>query len=264
MNAINVALTDIRFNIPADILFIGFMEGYSDTVNQIISLDERIVQKVIRPRVMRDCNLIGGIDAKINLKTAQIDYLGYNNEYIIRISKGMTQGKSILRALELLSNVNYGFNYPGVNSVSTTATVSKMYNNLAHHNLIQTSRLELVGENTILVADPSVFLYNCVMRVVLAYDDNMSSLNVRAFPMFSHACILAVKAYIYNTLKVKLDQGYVYGGHELSTITEIVNEYSDANEQYDEYLKMVLRKVLFMQQPDTMNRYVKAMFGNSI
>lgn len=262
MNAINVALNEIRFNIPQDILFIAFIEG-NDSTNHIISLDERIMVKVIRPRVMRDCNLVGGIDAKISLKGAQIDFIGYNNEYLIKIPKGMTQGKSIIEALELLSNVNYGFNYPGVNSVSTTATVSKMYNNLAHHNLIQTSRLELVGENTILVADPSVFLYNCVLRCVLAYDDNMSSLHVRAYPKFTRACVLAVKAYIYNLLKVKLDQGYVYGGHELSTITEIVNEYSDANQEYFEYINTVLRKVLFMQQPDSMNRYVKAMFGNS-
>ena len=115
MNAINVCLQDIRFNIPDQVLFIGFIEG-NDSINNIVSLDERIVNKVIRPRVLRDCNLIGGIDAKLNLKGAQIDYLGYNNEYLIRIPKGMTQGKSILRALELLSNVNYGFNYPGVSS----------------------------------------------------------------------------------------------------------------------------------------------------
>ena len=262
MNAINVALNDIRFNIPEHVLYIGFIEG-NDSTNHIVSLDERIMTKVIRPRVMRDCNLVGGVPAKIELRGAHVENVGYKNEYIVQIPKTATQGKSILVALELLSNVNYGYNYPGVNSVSTTATVSKMYNNMAHHNLIQTSRLELIGENTILVADPSVWLYNCVLRVILAYDDNMSTLNVRSYPSFSKACIIATKAYIYNTLKIKLDQGYIYGGHELSTVTEIVNEYSDANTEYEEFVTTILRKVLFMNSVDSKARYVKSLFGNS-
>lgn len=262
MNAITTAIQMVHENIPPQILDIGFREYNNTSLNNVVSLDERIAIKVVRPRVLRDCNLVSGIAAKIEVNKCKIDYIPHRLEHIIYVPHSITGGKSILSVLELISNVIYTNALPGLNLLSTTNTAAKMYNNMASHSVIQTSKLELIGENTVLVTDPSIVVFNSVLRCTLAYDKNMSSLNPRAYVAFGKLVILAVKAYIHNTISIQLDQGYIYGGHELSSITDVVSNYSEANEQYYEYLNGEFRRVLYMQQPDNMNRYIAAMFGN--
>lgn len=263
MNAINKALNEIKFNIPIEVLNIAFLEYGGTNINKVISLDERIMAAVIRPRVLVDCNLISGIDMKIDLTDIMINRL-YTGEYLLEVPKAATQGKSILMPLEIVCNVVYANTYPALNASPLTATASVMYNNLAQHSVIQSSRLELIGENTILVHDPSVIIINGALRCKVEYDSNMSSLPPTAFIHFGKLCTLATKAYIYQHTKVALDQGYVYNGHELSVITEIIDGYSEANDLYYEFLETVMRKTLYVTQSDNLNRHIRAMFGNNI
>ena len=63
-------------------------------------------------------------------------------------------------------------------------------------------------------------------------------------------------------MRVKLDQGYVYGGHELGVITDIIDGYADAEEMYQEHLTTIMKKALFSVQSENMDRYIKSMLGN--
>lgn len=264
MNAINKALNEIKFNIPREILDIAFKEYDVYNYNKIVSLDEKIMSKVIRPRVLVDCNLISGINMEVDLTHANVSRLPTTMEYIIEIPKKYTNGKSILMPLELICNVYYTNTFPGVNSSPLVAGANNMYMNLATHNIIQTSRLELIGENTILVHDTGMVIVNGILRCRVEYDSNMSSLPPTAYLDFGQLCILAVKAYIYNNCKIQLDKGYITGGHELSSISEIIDGYSDANEQYVEHLKTTMRKILYITQSVNLNRFIKMKFGNTI
>ena len=49
-------------------------------------------------------------------------------------------------------------------------------------------------------------------------------------------CRKAAQSVIYTKLYSKLDEGYVKGGHNISRIKDIVDSFSDAEEQYDELL----------------------------
>ena len=263
MNALDNALREIKFNIPHDILHIAFVEYY-DTTNTILSIDERIRTKVLRPRVYVDCNLVSGEQTRIDVSRCPKEILP-TNEWIFTVPKTMTGGKSILSALELICGYMYGTTDYSYNlNISTGLGIAqKMYNNMANHNLIQTSKLELIGDNTVLVRDASTYTYNySILRCVLEYDKNLSGLSTRSFHTFSQLCILATKAYIYNTLKIKLDKGYISGGHELNSITDIVDSYSDANEQYYEFLNDKAKKVLFMSDKTRYHRFIQAQFGN--
>lgn len=267
MNAINKALNEIKFNIPSEILQIAFQEYGEVNINKIISLDERIMNCVIRPRCLVDCNIVSGIDMTIDLYQCTLHMLN-NFEHIIEVPKHLTGGKSILTPLELVANVinstaySSSVNYTGISPLANSATI--MMNNLATHSIISSSKLELIGENTILVHDPSVWFINGYLRCRVEFDQNMSTLKPSGYIHFGKLCILATKAYIYKHLKIKLDQGYVYGGHELSSVTEIVESYSDANEQYYEFLNTTMRKTLYVTQSDNLNRFVKMQFGNNI
>lgn len=263
MNAINNALSKIKFNIPYEVLNIAFVEYDNYNYNKIISLDEQIMAKVIRPRVLVDCNLISGQEMYVDLTFANVKYLA-TGEYLLEIPKKYTNGKSIIQPLELICNVYYTNTFPGSNSSPYVNDAVKMYNNLASHNIIQTSRLELIGENEVLVHDSSVQIINGVLRCRVELDSNLSSLHPSAFIKLENLCVLAVKAYIYNKCKILIDKGYITGGHELSSISEIVDSYQDANEQYYEFLQNTMRKVFFCSQSDNMNRFIQMQFGNIV
>ena len=92
-----------------DILYAEYFINTKRTVldninNQIVSLDDRILNTVIRPIVLVDCNLVGGIDMSIDLFLVDVarqpDY-----GYIITIDKKHTGGRSILAAYDIICNV---------------------------------------------------------------------------------------------------------------------------------------------------------------
>ena len=63
MSAVTHALKSLRFTIPEEILKITFKNkyaGWRTVSNAPTSLDEQIMTKVVRPRVMVECDLIGG------------------------------------------------------------------------------------------------------------------------------------------------------------------------------------------------------------
>lgn len=263
MNAIQKALSEIKFNIPAEILNIAFIER-SPYINRSISLDERILNSILRPRVFTDINLIGGITVYIPINYDYISTVA-PGEHIVKIPKSVTNNRSIVSPLVIVSNIgsyNGNMSTPAYGRVQDlTQVAGHMLNSIVKDSPIQTARLELIGENTLLVQDPDMFLYNCTLKCVIEHDANMSSIHPRNYLAFSKLCILGTKSYIHNHLKVKLDQGYIYGGHELSTITDIVDNYADAEEMYQEYLHTTFRQIEFMNQPDNMNNFIKGMFG---
>lgn len=265
MNAINKALTEIRFNIPADVLNIAFVEKapyLSRVSNQTIGLDERIRNSVIKPRVLVDANLVGGVALIVYLSYAKIDEI-FPGEFVISIPKHLTNGKSIMSIQSIVSNFGY-INTATFGYVSPmTSSINNMYNNLSNETIMQSSRLELVGDNVIICKDPSIYLYNTALRCVVENDENMANLTPRFIPAFANLCVLAVKSYIYN-MKVKLDQGYLYGGHELGAITEIIDSYSDAETMYQEFLHTKFKKLMYMNNSNTMTRHIRSVFSNNI
>jgi len=262
MNAVNKALTELRYTIPEDILNIGFMER-NTRINQVISLDERIMSSVIRPRVLVDCNLVGGIMTKVDLNRCNIVNLA-DREFVVEVPKILTNGKSIVSLLSIVSNVIYSQStaYSSMSPLSSAAM--NMFNNLSTENVVQTSRLELIGDNTLIVQDPTIHLMDGILRCYIENNTNLENFNPRSYISFSKLVTLAVKSYLYNTCKVKLDQGYIYGGHELGVITEIIDSYSDAEELYQEHLNTVFRKVSFMNQSENMSRYIRSILGNTM
>lgn len=262
MNAVVNALKEIKLSISPELLQIGFVENFG-RMNHIVSLDERIKNSVIKPIVIKDCNLSGGVI--VNIPVDQCRWSEYTRaEYIIEVPKSLTDNRSINNVLSLVSNTSYVTGLPMFNTSSALTQAQHLMDSLASINVVQTTRLELIGENTILVQDPSITIFNTVIRAELEYDEMMSNLHPRSIIPFAKLCVLATKRYIYNYLKIKLDQGYIYAGHELGKIVEEVDSFSDAAEQYEEYLRDVIRKILFMNHPENMSRFIQSMLGNTL
>ena len=262
MNALTKALTEIRFTIPNEVLQIGFVENFG-RVNTITSLDERILSSVIRPRVLIDANLVGGVMIKVPIVGCTY-FESMPGEVIINVPKKLTMGRSIVTLQNLICNVGFSASTAPYNTTSLIAASNNMYTNLANHTVIQTGRLELIGDNVVLVQDPSIAIFNAILRCTVENESNMENLHPRFHSGFAKLCILAVKSYIYINCKVKLDQGYIYGGHELGSIGDIIDSYSEAEEQYQEYLNIEFRKQMYMNQSESVNRLIKAALGNTL
>lgn len=262
MNAMQKALSEIYFTIPVEVLNLGFKEN-NDKLNKIIGLDERITSSVIRPRVMVDANLCGGVPMRINTLDCKVTHLP-TNEYIVEVPKTLTDNRSIICCLSLVAILGAPTSLFAVGTNPVIASTNVMYNSLSNESVIQTSRLELIGENIIMVQDPSISIFNCVIRVMVEHDNNMGTLQPGFIPSFAKLCVLAVKSYLYNTLKVKLNQGFVYGGHELSSITDIIEGYADAEDQYQEYIQETYGAISYMNSNDNMWRLIKSQMGNNV
>lgn len=268
MNAINKALQEIKFNIPYEVLQLAFVqnEPYLASPNNLIySIDERIRKSVIQSRVMVDCNMVGGDPVVIQVNRCQVhESPSYPGEYIISVPKELTGGRSIVAVLSLVIN----FGYTSISTYGYTSSFLKsandMYNNLANEAPMQTSRLELIGDNVVFVQDPTVYMYNSALRCVVEYSPNMNSLHPRFILAFAKLCVMAAKAYIYNTCIIKMDQAFLYGGHELNSVTSIIEGYADAEQMYQEYLNVEFKKILYMNSSNNMSRYIRSIFGNNI
>ena len=75
MNIINKIIDELRYRIPSEILNIAFRDSNNNwRQHQPISLNEQILTKVIRPRVIVDSNIIGGQEVLINLDGLYPEY----------------------------------------------------------------------------------------------------------------------------------------------------------------------------------------------
>ena len=100
MNPIVKALDDIKFTIPYEVLNATFQDNYNDWRNKSLSIDEQILNKIIRPRVLIDCNIVGGIMMVIPLMNINPDFAD-NYSTIYTIPDDRTGGRTILSVLSI-------------------------------------------------------------------------------------------------------------------------------------------------------------------
>jgi len=255
MNAITKAISEVYFNIPNEILNIIFTNDSPPhiTLNNVITVDELIMRRVIRPRVLVDANLVGGSMVNIPLTHCKVEVI-MDGEYIITVPKSVTDNKTVISALSLSSTMGYG----SLNNSGNMMT--NMMNSVSPIGLQTETELEVVGENVILARGSILNIHTGTLRCILSNSENLTNISPKSYIPFSELCVLAVKSYIYNNALVKLNKGYVFNGNELTIIKEVIDTYSDSEEAYKEYLKTKWTKIAFMNDTPRYNRFIKARF----
>ena len=265
MNALSYAINKIKMiDIPTEILNIAFTE-YNTFGNRMFSLDEKIISTFVRPVVLVDMNVVGGVHLTVSLDRCNLRDLN-EREYIVEVPKNVVGGASILSALSITTGpmLNYGASNLGSSSQLLNAGETTM-DNMSEGSVMQTARLQVIGENTILVQDvAAIRLTGGSLRLVVTNNDNLENITTRAYPAFKHLVMLGLRAYIYNYVKVKMDKGYIYSGHELGIIKETISEWNDASTMYEEYLRGTWAKIAYINNKQSMSRSVSSMIGNSL
>lgn len=281
MNPIKKAISEVRYRIPRDILEKVFIDGstyYRSTIRSTV--DEQIESLVIRPRVLVDCNLVGGTQAMIPLDgLPQERPLNYTT--VIHIPKDRTRGLSINSALSVgffnsaavasyagsgvpgMGSYNTGIGQWGTDSSAMMGAAAGVMAAFDKIPMTSTSQVQLIAENTILIRDGINIPSNSFLRCVLANDENLSALPLRSYRHFSNLVEYAVKAYIYNELIITMDAGELRYGQNLGMFKEIVSSYSDANQNYLDSLRDNFEAVMLMSDSPTYQRFLKLAIGGN-
>lgn len=277
MNALMYALNEIRSQIPYEVLYASITFGDDMQLINMSSLDEKVMNKIIRPRVMMAANVVGGIEHVIPLQGVRPTF---SEQFytVYQIPPDLTMNKQILSALGLthmplssFAQINgvvggfspspYGqgvgrFGYSAVMNV--TNRIESAVNPAVSAS---TAHLEIVARNTIAVYAHYQSLGNFGMRVVLENDENLNNIQPRSYQSFSSLCVLAVKAYIYNKMIVPLNSGYLSGGQDLGAFKMIIESYSEAQEQYQLYLTNIWAATAFMNDTRAFHDHLSSMFA---
>lgn len=264
MNPLMNAVKDVIFSIPRQILEKVFADQDNYRFAQPEPLESKILAAVIRPRVLVDCNLVGGTEAYIPLANCPVTRTSdYTSVY--RIPKSLTQNRSIISALNVtfsnpaaVSNVNP---YVDASSSEMLNVAQQLLDSSGIIPITSTANIQIIGENVVMVQDTVILPANIYLRCILANDENMNHLQIRSYRPFAQLCVLAVKSYIYNQQIIRMDIGELYGGQQIGRFKEVVDSYSDAEELYQTMLKEKIQKILFMNDKTTMNRYIRMIMG---
>lgn len=265
MNPIQKALDLIKFEIPPQILRAFLVNKTLINRHQNVNIDENIMSRVIRPRCLVDCSLVGGAEINIELHGLQAIIVDPVTT-VYHIPKERTQGRSITRPMSIsyvpantLATMGNQIPTCGVTAIGTAA--SALLDSQKPPPLSGTARVRLVGENVIEVIDTMRLASYGSLRAIIANDDNMSHLQPASYYDFALLCLHAVKAYIYNENTIEIDIGQIHSGAALGKIRDIVDSYADAGENYQTFLETRFTKVQVLNDATSTYRIIKGLVG---
>jgi hypothetical protein len=268
MNPITKALDEVMFRIPREILKVVFQEPYQQYRDLPSDIKERIRCMVLVPRVLVDCNLVSGVETRIDLSDVASETVDGGYTTVFQIPKTKTNNRSILSVFDVTygdmyrTQAGYGAYSAGRSSPVLQAAATVMEAQLRTPN-VGTTRVELIGENVVMVQDSMILPQNLFLRCSLENEENLSNIQARSYLVFAKLVELAVKSFIYNSYIIQLDMGELRGGVQVGKFKDIVEGYSDAEEMYQEHLNEKWAKVAFMNDQESMHRYISLLSGGN-
>lgn len=274
MNPIAMAISNVGFVIPREILREVFKPptlNYTSFMHTAkpVNYEEQIEYQVIRPRVLKQTNLMGGQELVINLDNIPVEYVDPNRLLkVFRVPKHMTQGRTITSILSLsyaamgaLSSLNNTANFDPCTVTDMNMAIMAMNNSMSSIPVPSNALVTLIGENTVMIKDSTLGAGQGMLRCVVEMDDNLANLHPRNFTAFFKLTEYAVKSFIYNQFIIHLDKAQVQGGFEIGAFRQVVEGYADAEELYWEYLKGPWAKVMFINSKESYQNYLRSMVG---
>jgi hypothetical protein len=265
MNPITYSLQQLRYQIPKEILEKVFLSNLNYRTIQATTLDTRIRQEVIESRVLVDCNLAGGTETHIPLSDLPKEFIDPFTA-IYRIPKTMTQGRTITRAL----SVSFGEGaIMGASNIAPTQgnalldAAAGVLNSALPIPIVSTAQVQLIGENTVMIADNMALPVNIFLRCWLENDENFNHIQPTSYKNFAKLVELATKAYIYINAQIPMDKAFIHAGSELGRFKDIIDGYADANEQYDTHYNEVWRKTAYLNDYNAHRRHCQRVLGGN-
>lgn len=272
-NAIVYALKEIKWNIPIDVLNKAMNIGLPKHVIDNTSLDEKIISKVIRGKVLLDLNISNGIDMVVFLDGIEPIYDSeYNAIYIV--PKERTNGREMLNTFGIGTVLQRGYansldslptqpvTMHGRDSTCTrsnymTRQGARVYNSYKAEFRDFNPNTELIGPNTFRVTGAAYYTGQLLgVKCTIENDDNLNNLHTKAYRKFADLCIMATKAFVYRELIIRIGSGELEGGQDLGAFASVVERYDSAIEDYNTYIEEKWGKTAWSNDRNKMNRLI--------
>jgi len=188
---------------------------------------------------------------------------------IVRVPKSRTQGRAILSPLNVmfinptqLGNWYGASTWAGVGNLQQMdggimsvleSSILRSVDKIPH---LSTSSVSLIAENTIRITELITPSPQMVMRCVIENDANLNNISPKSYHAFEKLVEYAVKSYIYNTMIVKMDQAQLQSGWELGVIKSTIEGYSDAEQNYQDFLDGPWKQIAFMNDRTGYDRFI--------
>ena len=260
MNIITKAIQDVRYSIPKEVLDYAFLDTSLLRSGIPITVDQQIREKVIQERVLVDCNLYAVRQVEVPL--TGLRSIVYPEGFLVyHIPKERTSGCSIVSVLSVTYGVRgYGHGHHTLRYMDGTSQVQAANNAILDasldHSGLSTAKVSLIGENIIAIKEALTIPDDVILKCNIAYDAELSTIKPASWRSFGKLVEYAVKAYIYINKTVIVDTAVLHGGLSLGRIGDLIENYSDANEMYNEHLEEVWRKVAFSNDDQSMQDHI--------
>lgn len=238
-------LSHITQNIPGEILELAFKPRQYQT-----SVENRIISEVIEGPVLLDSNLVGGkrtnifVSAgwKMNLASdpgAAFLAPGLQGAFykIPPEAREFRNISSVIGVNNSSSSSYPGTNYNGNGSFGNTAEgmLAQMVNTRTFGMTPRSPQITLEGTNVIKIY-PEQLIDGTVITVMLEHDSDFINVSNSVIVALRNFCLCATQRYIANKLRVSIDDTEIVAGMEIGVVKEIVNDYLQKAEEYQNLL----------------------------
>lgn len=245
-NTMRMVLSNIHNSIPEEILNIAF-----NPTNNAVSVDQTIITKVIKNRVLMECNLMAGVTKHILLTYAMIEPMHRtsqeNRTFVGNFSVyRVPEYDRDFRPIVSVSAVNYpnytdGLPYvysrPGLGANAYKLGRAVLESHTMTSGLVVPTGKVLPGGGDLIQLTPAQHTnVDWLVTCRLAYDENFTDLNHSAVFALMDLTLSATKAYIYNRMAIVIDQARIIHGAEQGVIRDIISKYDSEEEKYKELL----------------------------
>jgi hypothetical protein len=265
MNPIKKAMDEIKFRIPSEILTIAFgYKGYGFRAPPT-SIDESMMNLVIRPRVLIDADLVGGMMVIVPLDGIDPEFID-NYSLVYKIPDERVLNRTIVSILSIgYMPYSNGFNSMGTSygniaptSINDVASVTqRLADSYASVPPISNAVVDLIGHNTVVIRDQYRVSAAYQLRCIVGNEENLNNINPRSYHMFAKLCELAIKSFIYKEMIIQIDKGYLQGGQELGIVKTYIEGLADSEDNYQTFLKEKWKKIAFMNDVMSYDRFIK-------
>lgn len=262
MNNINIAVDMVMRTIPEPILRQTFVSLQAHRTRIPVTLAACITEQIIYKKVLPDMNIVGGTTVMIPL--AQCHVRSQDPLFTVyHVPKELTDNRKIVNVLEMTVA---GYLHPTGTVMSQHTSESgraaaQMLSAAKTMRYQSEGRVNLIGDNTVMVEVPYHLAQHNALRCMLEYDSGLTEISPRASLDFAKLVVLCTKAHIYNANVVEMDMGYIKGGAQIGVYKDIIDGYSDALEEYYEELKVRWAKIAKLDDNETRKRLITLMVG---
>lgn len=249
-NPTDLALTEVVNNIPPQILEVA-LRTYNRRHNESCTLTTFIMKAIVKDRVLKLCNLSAGEIKTIALRPAWVEnvpseheaYAGDDGPYTLyrippeyRDNLPMTGVLSVQYPFNTYLGGGLGNLQVGTGGYTLVDQIDQILNSYTLATPRNHPVARLLSGDLVKITPSQYAMQTWLLTVRLAYNDQFTNLHESSAKTLAKLIVLATKQWCYTNLIVDIDRAVQETGADIGVIKQIVEEYRDAGQQFEEQL----------------------------